>query len=376
VLNVKKTIIFISNESRLLGATKVLLHITKYFQSTQKYNIHVVCPTEGEFKSTLQQNNVKTLTPKCLQDYYFHIQQRDLILIRILHRIYDNIKLFFYFYQLLRKNRDTIVYANTSAVRYIALPALFSKTKLLWHVHEFFDNPIKQKIHSSLIKWCADKIIVHSPYLISRMKLSKRARKKVIFFRYFTIFTDKKYPLIESYRLKYDLIFAGKIGLEKGILDLLTAVNNFVKINNELKVVLTGVFVEKDKDLILEYVEKNNLDKYVTFSGFVPDLNKYILESKVVVLPSYRDYLSMLLMDALILEKPVICTDVGETRSIITHNKNGIIISPGNIEEFTEAIIHILNKKNYQRFVAGARTQKAELLSDVNDYKNIESAIR
>jgi len=374
--NSKNTILFISNESKLLGATNVLLHIIDYLHATQKYNILVSCPpTEGHFKEILQQKNITTFTPNCLRDYYFHISKPAFLPIRILRRIIDNLKLLFFFYQFLSKNKSTIVYANTSAVRYIALPALLSRTRLLWHVHEYSTKPLKQKFHSLLIKLCSDKIIVHSPFLISKMGISERGQKKVIFFRYFTILERKEYPETEFNRLSYDLIFAGKIGFEKGVLDLLSAVKNVVEIKPDLKVALAGVFVDKDKDLVLSFVEKHRLENHITFCGFVPDLNRAILDSKVVVLPTYRDYMPILVMEALLLEKPVICTDVGDIRSIVTHNKNGIIISPGNVQQLTDAILQILDEEAYQRFVLGARAQKAELLSDANDYEKIEQAI-
>lgn len=371
----KKTIIIVSNESKLLGATKVLLRIIEYLNSTQKYNILVICPTEGEFKAMLQQQKVATLSPECYRNYYLNIGQIASLTKRLLYRFYDNLKLFSYFFQLFKQYKNFIVYANTSVVRYIALPALLTRTKLLWHVHEYFNNKFKQKFHSMIIRWFADVIVVHSKFIISKMKLSKRAQQKVIFFRYHSIIEKKDYSQLQINHPDYDLIFAGKIGFQKGVFDLLKAINEVVKMKNDLKVNLCGVFIEKDKNILLEYISKNSLDCHITISGFVPDLNEHILNSKVVVLPTYRDYFPLLLLEAVILEKPVICTNVGDFSSIITHNKNGIFIDPGDVRQLTDAILAILDQENYGRFLAGAKQQKTELLLDISDYKNLEQAI-
>ncbi len=374
--NSKKTIIFISNESKLLGAPKVLYRIIKYFYSTQQYNILVVCPTVGPFTTALEQDKIPTLIPECLKDFYFHVSQPSrFICWKILVRCYDNLKLIFYFYSLFQNFTNAVVYANTSVVRYIAFPAWFSKKKLLWHIHEFSDNPLKQKFHSFLIRHFADRIILHSSSLVTRLKIKERELKKVIFFRYSAILEPKNCWPISSEPLSYDLIFAGKICVEKGALDLLKAIKNIVAIKTDLKVVMAGVFLEKDKELILNFVVSNALEKYVSFPGFVPDLYKYILNSKVVVLPTHRDYFPLLLLEAMMLERPVITTDVGDIRSIIAHRENGIIIDAGNVQQLTDAILQILDDQIYNELLIGVKKKKNELLSTQDDYKKIEQAI-
>lgn len=374
--NSKKTIIFISNESKFLGAPKVLYRIIKYFHATQRYNIVVICPTDGPFKTALEQDKVPLLIPECLRDFYLHISQPHRFpLYKLLARCYDNAKLLFYFYKLFQSYSNAVVYANTSVVRYVAIPARLARKKLLWHVHEFSDNQLKQKLHSFLIRHFADRIIVHSSLLVSRLRISGRELEKVVFFRYPTILEPQDYRPKKSEPIRYDLIFAGKICLEKGALDLLEAIKNVVAIKTDLKVVMAGLFLEKDKEQILNFVANHDLEKNVSFPGFVPDLYQYISISKVVVLPTHRDYFPLLLLEAMMLERPVITTHVGDIRSVITHLENGIIIDAGNIQQLTDAILQILDDQIYHQLLIGVRKKKMELLSDQSDFKKIEQAI-
>ena len=371
--NSEKTIIFVSHESKLLGAPRVLLQIIRYFHATQKYNILVISPEDGPFIDELRKERIPFYMPDCLQKYYRNISQPGNRIIKLAKRISDNWKLFFYFLRLFRKQKNSVIYANTAVVRYIALPAFLLKKKVVWHVHEYSNNPLTLRLHSFLIGNCSAKIIMNSPFLISKMRLPRRHQTKVEFFRYFSIIDYKDHDEIKTFVPDHDLLFAGKISIEKGALDLLQAVHEIVATKINLKVAFTGLFV--DEKIIRDYVKANQLESHIIFYGFVPDINEFILRSKVIVLPSYRDNLPIVLLEAIMLERPVICTDVGDIRSVVTHDKNGLIIQAGNIQSLKDAILHILNGKNYSRFVEGARVRKVELLDEQNDYQKLDQVI-
>ena len=320
----EKTIIFISHESKLLGATRVLLQIIKYFHATKKFKILVISPEDGPLIDIFKEERVPFLIPPCLQKYYRHVSQSGNRIIKLLKRLFDNWRLFFYFFRFFSDQTNSIIYANTSVVRYIALPAFLVKQKLIWHVHEYSNNPLTLRLHTFLIGNCSTKIIINSPYLISKMNLPSRHQKKVEFFRYFSIIDYQNYDKIRTSVPDHDLLFAGKISIEKGALDLLKAVAEIVATPKKLKVAFTGLFV--NEKIIRDYVRENQLEDFVTFYGFVPDINEYILRSKVIVLPSYRDNLPIILLEAIMLERPVICTDVGDIPSVVTHEKNGLAI--------------------------------------------------
>jgi len=373
--NKKKTIIFISNESKLFGAPKILLNIIKYFHSIQKYNVLVICPIEGPLKTVLDQSGIPTLMPECLRDYYNHVSHPTKLFIQILRRAYDNILVLLYFTQFLLKIPNRVIYANTSVVRYVALPAIITRTRLLWHIEEYFKTPLKNIFHSLLIGLCADKIIVRSTNLISHLKLPKSALKKIVVFQYFPIFEQKVYDFKKAGKPSYDLIFAGRISLEKGVLDLLKAINNYVKINDKIKVLIIGSFLEKDKTAILDYFSKHELNTYVEFHDFDPEIDSYLLNSKVVVLPSYRENIPVILLEAVMLERPIICTNVGTIRNLVTPNKNGIIINPGDVQGLSTAIKQILDDQYYDRYLAGAKDKKKEFLLDTSTYIKLKEMI-
>ena len=214
---------------------------------------------------------------------------------------------------------------------------------------------------------------MNSPFLISKMRLARRNHHKVHYFRYISIVKKMEHEEIKSFTPFHDLLFAGKISIEKGALDLLRAIHNIVSTNKTINVAFAGSFVEED--VMKDYIKKHHLEKYITFYGFVLDIENYILNSKIIVLPSYRDNMPVILLEAIMLERPVICTGVGDIRSAVTHNKNGIIIPPGDVEKLTEAINFMLEEGNYQKLVNGTIEQKAELLSGGDDHEKVEKMI-
>jgi len=177
------------------------------------------------------------------------------------------------------------------------------------------------------------------------------------------------------HELSYDLLFAGRISQEKGVLDLLKAIKNYIQNFDKIKVLIIGSFLEKDREIISNYFTEHKLAQYVTFHDFDPEIEKYILDSKVVILPSHRENVPVILLESLMLEKPVIATDVGNVRVAVTPNLNGILVHPQNIQQLEAAIHQMLDEKKYKQYLAGAKEIKKEILSDKSNYRELEEEI-
>ena len=70
-----------------------------------------------------------------------------------------------------------------------------------------------------------------------------------------------------------------------------------------------------------------------------------IRESSLVVVPSRMESLPQVIKEAFYLKTPVVATSVGGIPEIITHNVNGILISPNEPEKLVIAINDILTNK-------------------------------
>lgn len=84
------------------------------------------------------------------------------------------------------------------------------------------------------------------------------------------------------------------------------------------------------------------LRERVQFMGLLPNAAPYILEAAVVVLPSRREGLPIVALEALALERPVVATNVGGTPTIVIDGETGWLVPPEDPAALAEAIVTCL----------------------------------
>jgi glycosyltransferase involved in cell wall biosynthesis len=84
--------------------------------------------------------------------------------------------------------------------------------------------------------------------------------------------------------------------------------------------------------------DKTGLIKYL---GHVERIDNLLSEVDIVVLPSYREGLPRILLEAAASGLPIVATDVPGCREIVQHNLNGLLISPRNPMALAEAILYL-----------------------------------
>ncbi len=139
---------------------------------------------------------------------------------------------------------------------------------------------------------------------------------------------DAKEPAhITDNRLK--LITVGRLSVEKGQLRLLKILNKIRKSGYDFLYIIVGDGVQKIE--IEEYIKKNNLENNILMIGFTANPYKYMTVSDVYICPSYTEALSTTCIESLLLNIPVISTDVPGAREIV-EKKYGAIIDNSDDE--------------------------------------------
>ena len=148
-------------------------------------------------------------------------------------------------------------------------------------------------------------------------------------------------------------LFVGLLVKDKGINELVTAFVTIKDIN--AKLLLVGPF-EEDLDPLLPevYLEiKNN--KNIIAVGFQNDVRPYMAISQVLVFPSYREGFPNVVLQAGAMELPAIVSNINGCNEIITHNKNGLIISVKDSGAIFAAMVAIRKEKCYEILRSNAR---------------------
>ncbi|MCM8826813.1 MAG: glycosyltransferase [Candidatus Omnitrophica bacterium] len=114
-----------------------------------------------------------------------------------------------------------------------------------------------------------------------------------------------------------------------------------------LKVVVVGEGVEKET--LKEMVRSLGLEDKVIFTGFRNDVNNILQSIDILVIPSLREGLPLVMLEAMASGVPVISSKVGGIPEVIINGKNGILIEPANVRELAEAIsVLVSNNELYQ----------------------------
>ena len=129
--------------------------------------------------------------------------------------------------------------------------------------------------------------------------------------------------------------FVGRVSEEKGIYEFIEAARNLPNIPFK-------VAGNLDNNFIMPKVLPDNIE----FMGFIKgeELNEFYSKSRIIVVPSkwYEGFPNVILR-GMLLRKPVVTTNIGAMESIIDNGINGLLVSPGSVEELSEKIYILYN---------------------------------
>jgi len=88
------------------------------------------------------------------------------------------------------------------------------------------------------------------------------------------------------------------------------------------------------------------LGAYVRLTGWISyaDIQNFLNEFKLLVLPSYTEGLPNIMLEAMASGTPVLATQVGVIPDIIKDNENGFLLRSNGPKHITERIVELLNK--------------------------------
>lgn len=160
---------------------------------------------------------------------------------------------------------------------------------------------------------------------------------------------------IESWKKengKFRILFAGVLDETKGFFDLIKAVPMVASYYSNIQVFIAGRWQDNSlKNRVTTYIRENNLEEKIRFMGVVAGEEKIRLfkTSDLFVLPTYYflgEGQPVVILEAMAAGLPVITTDKGSIKEMITHRKNGFIISPRSPHEIAEKIAVLIENKN------------------------------
>jgi lipopolysaccharide/colanic/teichoic acid biosynthesis glycosyltransferase/glycosyltransferase involved in cell wall biosynthesis len=161
--------------------------------------------------------------------------------------------------------------------------------------------------------------------------------------------------------------FVGRFVREKGILELLQAMQIVNQNIPEAKLMLVGDKLASDRDsktkkIISRLHENSPFASRIIFTGFLEDITAPMSVMDVFVLPSHREGMPRTIIEAMASGKPVIATNIRGCREEVVHGLTGLIVPVNNSQALAEAIIHVLSHPDLGRQMGAAGRLRANEL--------------
>ena len=115
-----------------------------------------------------------------------------------------------------------------------------------------------------------------------------------------------------------------------------------------------------------DVVYRDNDAGIIHYLGFVSDVRSIMMSADCIVLPSYHEGLSRVLMESLALQRPIITTNIPGCRETVEEGYNGYLVPSRDANALTVAIKRFLSLTEEERFAMGKHgREKAERQFDV-----------
>lgn len=241
----------------------------------------------------------------------------------------------------------------------IALVKIFSRAKLLLHVHgAYFDKFYLESIalNKRIIKFtlnCSTNIIVLSRYWFDFFSGVVDSNKLCIvengivtkdYLNHFEIRLAKN-----GQTDKINIFFIGEIGKRKGVYDIFNVIPEVIKKSPKAHFSFAGSFEDKTiESEIYDLIKRKNLKNYVSFLGLVTgkQKNKSFEDADIFILPSYAENFPISMIEAMASGLPVVTSRVGAIPEIIKDGENGFVVDPGDCSQIVEKILALSKDYN------------------------------
>ncbi len=328
------------------GASSYIYQIAKNLDQNM-FDIYLISGKGEQLPLKMKEFNVKT--------FQIEKMERDI-------NILSEIKSFFLMYKIIKSIKPDIIHLNSPKASLIGsiVGRLLNVPKIITTVHGFTFNEKRSFIQTKLIKFLSwifilfsDKTIVINKYDLKQSKMLC-VKDKIVYIPNGidteTIFNSKENAretiLSLNQNINKDLFWIGTVAelhKNKGLIYGLKAITKIEKINW----IIFGDGQEKQN--LQKYIKENNLQNKVFLLGY-KDIKEVVKGFDLFLLPSIKEGLPYVLLEAGLAQIPIISSDAGGIPDLIENNKTGMVFEKEKIDQIQKAIKEaILNKEESQK---------------------------
>jgi len=181
---------------------------------------------------------------------------------------------------------------------------------------------------------------------------------------------DKFHPRLNTNQNHdyFEFLFIARLIKDKGILEFLRAAEILKeKYGNQVRFSVLGPFYQANETAIttedLQIYQDRNVINYL---GETDNVQNEIAHTDAVVLPSYREGLSKVLIEASAMAKPIVTTNVPGCKDVVDDGYNGFLCKVKDANDLAGKMekMFLLEKEKLQVMGNNARTKALEIFDE------------
>jgi glycosyltransferase involved in cell wall biosynthesis len=340
----------ISNHADMLGGGEhsfidLLCHLPDTWQAV------AIVPDEGELTQRLRRSGLET-----------HILPLPPIQFRNFFKMLASIEAH---RRLFKRLRPNIIYANGSrAALYGSIVGRILGIPIVWHCRVANTDPYLDPL---LVK-LNNKIVANSKATAARFSTHFKKRTQVVY-NGVNIQWLRKENLQEPGLINDEwkvILTVARVSKWKRHDLVLAAFEELAGDNPKTHLVFLGAKDKREPDwweFLSSKTKQSRFSERIHWVGQVEDVRPWLRAALMMVLASENEPFGRVLVEAMACGVPVIAARSGGVPEIVNHGQEGLLVTPGKVEELTGSMVRLLTDEVLREHLSKSARQKAERFS-------------
>jgi glycosyltransferase involved in cell wall biosynthesis len=223
--------------------------------------------------------------------------------------------------------------------------AIISSTPLVWHFNDVNAPRPLAHICSILAQQYADEIVVSAENVVDNYFSEVGDKTKI----YPTVspdnFNEQEIPYFDERVNGNDdstiLGLVGNINPVKGYETFINAFEEVVNEHNDVVAMIAGRRLTTQKSYyqsLLRQIEEKGLEDKIHFLGWTENIEAFLSSIDLFVMPSHSETGPMTLMEAMVMKKPIVTTNVGVVPEQLINGEHAWIVESRSADQLATAL--------------------------------------
>jgi glycosyltransferase involved in cell wall biosynthesis len=380
--NIPVKILFVHSSSEMYGSDRCLYELVKRIDKGEFVPV-VVLPFEGELSKRFRVSGITVYItdPWVLRKSTFRSIRVISYLLKLPVSVLKLIRI-------IRKERISVVYSNTSVVIGSGLAAFIMRRQHICHIRELYDDyPLLSRFYRFFLCRFSQRIIAISNAAASFVNPACPKKLSVVYdgiaLDRFVQATHKIPDTLSEWKRQERIVVSniGRVSPIKGQELFVTAAKECAEHDSNLRFLIIGDVFKGNEQFMLhlhDMVNTCGMQDVLLFTGFRDDVDSFIFSSDLIVLSTIiTEGLGQVVMEGMTAGKVVIAPDKGGPVELIEDGVDGILYNSGNHNALAEAVLKAAGDPALRKSIGEkAKSKAGKQFGIQNNIAAIEQVIK